>query len=77
MKTAKVSVREVKQWTVDAVIELGGCMECTDWGVFFSPGDDLEQTVTVLSNYVAFCEDIIIPKKPTKSFPYIKPWSTK
>ena len=26
--------------------ELFGCMECTDWDVFFSPGNNLYQTVT-------------------------------
>ena len=77
VKTGKVSVREVKQWTTDAVEELRGCMECTDWDVFFSPGDSLDHTATVISDYIAFCEDMIIPKKLVKSFPNSKPWITK
>ena len=52
----------MKQWTTDAVEELRGCMECTDWYVFFSPGDSLDHTATVISDYIAFCEDMIIPK---------------
>ena len=70
-------MREVKQWTTDAVEELRGCMECTDWDVFFSPGDSLDHTATVISDYIAFCEDMIIPKKLVKSFPNSKPWITK
>ena len=54
-----------------------GCMECTDWDVFFSPGDSLDHTETVISDYIAFCEDIIISKKLVKSFPNSKPWITK
>ena len=52
----------MKQRTTDAVEELRGCMECTDWYVFFSPGDSLDHTATVISEYIAFCEDMIIPK---------------
>ena len=29
------------------------------------------------SDYNAFCEDMIIPKKLVKSFPNSKPWITK
>ena len=57
--------------------QLRGCMEYIDWDVFFSPSDDLDQTVTVISNYFAFCEDMIIHRKPSKSFPNIKLWITK
>ena len=76
-ENGKVSVREVKQWTTDAVDELRGCMECTDWDVFFSPGDCLDHSATAISDYIAFCEDMIIPKKLVKSFPNSKPKITK
>ena len=67
----------MKQWTTGAVVELRGCMECTYWDVFFSPGDSLYHTATVISDYIAFCEDMIIPKKLVKSFQNRKPWITK
>ena len=59
-------MREVKQWTTDEVEELRGSMECTDWDVFFSPGDSLDHIATVISDYNAFYEDMIIPKKFVK-----------
>ena len=62
LNTGKVSVREVKQWTTVEVEELHGSMECTDWDVFFSPGDSLDHIATVISDYNAFYEDMIIPK---------------
>jgi hypothetical protein len=52
-------------------------LKCTDWDVFFSPDDNLDQTVPVISDCIGFCEDTIIPKKLMKSFPNIKPWITK
>ena len=45
--------------------------------MFFSPDDNLDQIVTVISDYIALCEDMIIPKKLMKPFPNIKPWITK
>ena len=45
--------------------------------VFFSPGNSLDHTATVISDYIAFCEDMIIPKKLVKSFPNSKPWIAK
>ena len=74
----EVSVQEVKQWTADAVAELCGCVDCHEVNgrdVFFSPVDNVDQTGTVISNYIAFCEDMIIPKKPMKSFPNSTPWN--
>ena len=77
LKTTKVSVRELKQWTTYAVVELRGCRECTDWDIFVSPGDSLDHTATVISDYIAFLEDMIISTKLVKSFPNSKPWITK
>ena len=56
--------------------ELRGCI-IVDWDMFFSRGDNLDQTVIVISDYIAFCEDKIIPKKPIRQFPNSKPWITK
>ena len=52
-------------------------MECTDWDVFVSPGDSLDHTATVISDYIAFLEDMIIPTNLVKSFPNSKPWITQ
>jgi len=49
-------------------------MVCTDWDVTFSPGDNLGHTMTVIFYYFAFCEDTIIPNKPTQSFLNSTPW---
>ena len=38
---------------------------------------DLDNNVEVVSDYINFCEDMIIPKKEVKCYPNNKPWVTK
>ena len=54
---------------------LKGCFECTEWDVLFS--DNLESSVDVITEYMQFCIDGVIPDKEIKCFPNNKPWVTK
>ena len=56
--------------------ELRGCFECTLWNVL-TDDSDLDNNVEVVSDYINFCEDMIIPKKEVKCYPNNKPWVTK
>ena len=64
-------------WTYESVEELKGCFECTDWNVMLDSCDSVDEAVVVVSDYISFCEDIIIPQKKVKIFPNNKPWISK
>lgn len=61
--------------TVDA---LRGCMEITDWEIFFQSCEgDLNLLTDSISSYLSFCVDAVIPTKQIKLYPNNKPWVTK
>ena len=76
LKRQKQIVRSVKQWNKESSDELRGCFECTLWNVL-TDDSDLDNNVEVVSDYINFCEDMIIPKKEVKFYPNNKPWVTK
>ena len=39
--------------------------------------DSMNEAVDVVSSYISFCEDMVIPQKKLKVFPNNKPWITK
>ena len=51
--------------------------ECTNWDTFFDSSDTIDETVDVISEYINFCVDTIVPVKSIKSYPNNKPWITK
>ena len=52
-------------------------MLCTNWDTFFDSSDTIDETVDVISEYINFCVDTIVPVKSIKSYPNNKPWITK
>ncbi|KAK3565321.1 hypothetical protein QTP86_005495 [Hemibagrus guttatus] len=61
LKLCKPVVRTSKKWTSEAVGELQGCLDCTDWDVFRSTANSLDEYTDTVSSYIYFCEDSIIP----------------
>ncbi|KAK3520977.1 hypothetical protein QTP86_031267 [Hemibagrus guttatus] len=61
LKLCKPVVRTSKKWTSEAVGELQGCLDCTDWDVFRSTTNSLDEYTDTVSSYIYFCEDSIIP----------------
>ncbi|KAK3517059.1 hypothetical protein QTP86_019583, partial [Hemibagrus guttatus] len=61
LKLCKPVVRTSKKWTSEAVGELQGCLDCTDWDVFRSTTNSLDEFTDTVSSYIYFCEDSIIP----------------
>jgi hypothetical protein len=70
-------VKTVKQWTADYVECLQGCFDCTAWDVFYDACESLDELTDVVSSYISFCVDTVIPTKQTVIFPNNKPWVTK
>jgi hypothetical protein len=51
---------------------LQGCFDCTSWEGFKCP--DLNVQVEVISDYITFCVDSVLPTKTVKTYPNNKPW---
>ena len=77
IQTDPIITRNVKVWTSESVEELRGCFECTDWDVFVKSSDTVSEACDVVSSYISFCKELIIPQKKVKIFPNNKPWITK
>ncbi|KAK0139584.1 hypothetical protein N1851_023529 [Merluccius polli] len=66
LEREKPQTRTVKIWNEDSIMALQGCFDCTSWEVFKCP--DLNEQVEVISDYIVFCENSVVP---TKSFKII------
>ena len=75
LKQSKPVTRMVKTWSDDCITELQACFDCTDWDLLMDGG--LENNVDTVSEYIKFCEDMIVPQKQVKCFPNNKPCVTK
>lgn len=65
-------------WTNDAIDQLRGCMEATDWNVFFDNyNGDIDFLTDSITSYVMFCLDSVIPTKTVRVYTNNKPWLTK
>ena len=77
IETEPVVSKSVKKWSKEAIETLQGCYECTDWDIFFDSSQDINETVDVISDYIVFCENMLIPQKTVKIYPNNKPWISK
>ncbi|KAM3624257.1 uncharacterized protein V6R79_021176 [Siganus canaliculatus] len=77
IRRVKKVTRTIKQWTQEGIMALQGCLESTNWSSLLSPSDDIDDQVDVVSSYINFCEENIIPSKTVTIFPNNKPWVTK
>ena len=59
----------VKVWFTDAVEQQKDCYACTDWDVFFEGIHDIYEGADILTDYVKFCQDSIIPEKTVTVYP--------
>ena len=67
--SAKCVERQVKVWNEDSTARLQGCFDCTDWDVFRNSCSSLDELTDVVTSYVSFCVDTVIPVKKCKVFP--------
>ena len=77
LKQHKPTVKCIKSWSEDSEQSLQVCFDCTDWEVFCDSCDTSEELVDVISDYICFCEDIVVPSKTVKIYPNNKPWFSK
>ena len=77
IKREKPKTKTIKMYTTEAVEALKGCYDCTDWSVFTESSQSLDEATEVVSDYINFCVDLVIPTKQVKIYPNTKPWETK
>lgn len=72
LEREKPQIKTVKIWNEESIMSLQGCFECTLWDTFESP--DLDIHTNVVSDYINFCVESVLPSKTYKLFPNNKPW---
>jgi len=77
LKTGSKEMKSVKSWDTDSIETLQGCFECTEWDAFFGDNPDPDEVTDVITCYINFCIDSIIPTKNITIYPNNKPWITK
>ncbi|KAK9523400.1 hypothetical protein VZT92_019794 [Zoarces viviparus] len=76
LKLCKPVVRKFKKWTSEAREKLQACLDCTDWDVFKSATNSLDEYTEAVTSYISFCEDSCVPTSTRVSFNNDKPWFT-
>ena len=69
--------KHVRVWSPECVSELQGCFDYTDWDVLIGASESVNEATDVISSYINFFENMLIPTKMVKIFPNNKPWITK
>ena len=77
IQTDPIVKKSVKVWTPESEEQLRGCFECTEWSVLVDSCDSVGDAADVVSSYVTFFEDMLIPRKTVKVFPNNKAWISK
>lgn len=67
----------IEDWSEDHCLALQGCLECTDFDMFKNSCSDIDELTDVISSWVSYCKDTVIPNKAIKVYPNSKPWVTK
>src|SRR4029434_4962813 len=76
LKLCKPVVRTSKQWTSESVEDLQVCLDCTDWDVFRTASNSLDEYTEAVTSYISFCEDSCLPSRTRVSYNNDKPWFT-
>lgn len=76
LKLCKPVVRKSKKWTSEAVEDLQACFDCTDWDVFRTATNNLDELTEAVTSYISFCEESCIPTRTRVSYNNDKPWFT-
>ncbi|XP_039647986.1 uncharacterized protein LOC120553530 [Perca fluviatilis] len=76
LKLCKPVVRTSRKWTSVAVEDLQTCLDSTDWDVFRTATNSLDEYTEAVTSYISFCEDCCVPSCTRVSFNNDKPWFT-
>ncbi|KAK0143008.1 hypothetical protein N1851_018867 [Merluccius polli] len=65
-----------RRWTSEAVEDLQACLDSTDWDVFRTATNSLDEYTEAVTSYISFCEDCCVPSRTRGSYNNDKPWFT-
>lgn len=54
--------KQIQVWDNDSIDQLQGWFDCTSWSVFKESSADLKELTNIISGYMEFCVDLVIPK---------------
>ena len=69
--------RTVLAWTPEVWDTLRGEFDTTDWSMFVSTAQDVNELAETVCSYINFCVDTTVPRKTIKLFSNNKPWVSK
>lgn len=75
IKRLNTSTRTFPQWSEEVEEELRECFRTTDWEMLEGAyGEDIDGLAVCITDYIRFCEEVIVPTKKVRCFPNNKPW---
>jgi hypothetical protein len=72
----KPRVITVQQWNTEGLDSLQASFDCTDWEVFITACESMDELTETVSDYVDFCVQLSIATKEVKVYPNNKLWIT-
>ncbi|XP_076591137.1 tRNA-splicing endonuclease subunit Sen34 isoform X2 [Chaetodon auriga] len=63
LKLCRPVVRTSRKWTSEAVEDLQACLDSTDWDVFRTATNSLDEYTEAVTSYISFCEDCCVPSR--------------
>ena len=77
LKSTKPTYKTVRKWTDDACASLQNCLETSDWVMFKSSSENLNEYTDVVTSYISFCYDTCVPPNTVKVKANDKEWVNK
>ncbi len=60
----------------EAIEDLCVCLDCTDWDIFRTTANSLDEFIEAVTSYISFCEDCCVPTRTRVSYNTDNPWFT-
>ncbi|KAK0140802.1 hypothetical protein N1851_022205 [Merluccius polli] len=76
LKLYKPVVRTSRKWTSEAVEVLQVCLDSTDWDVFRTATNSLDEYTEAVTSYISFCEGCCVSSRTRVSYNNDQPWFT-
>ncbi|ELU03167.1 hypothetical protein CAPTEDRAFT_198356 [Capitella teleta] len=77
LNAQKARKKTISVWNDDVAARLSGCFASTDLDMFVRNCSDINELSDTVTDYIKFCEEMIIEKKTIKIYPNNKPWITR
>ena len=69
--------KTIKVWSPEVEETLKDCFDITDWDVLTNGESSLDIKTEVVTDYINWCKDVVVPEKTVTFYPNTKPWITK